>query len=138
MEQVGTVSCVNGSFATVTVNRTTSCGENCAHCKGGCTPTTVSCEAKNSAGAKIGDVVRIETNTKKVLGAAFFLYMFPLLVSIVSAIAVSGFLKNSSSVLVACAAFLLSFCVIKRFEKRIVPVSYITKIIKPKTELGKA
>lgn len=131
MEQIGIVERIEGKQAVVTVARASACGENCAHCKGGCTPTKVQAWVENGAGAKPGDLVKLETSTAQVVRASLILYFVPCLFAIFGAVAASN-LFHSTAVAAVCAgtAFFACFAVIKLFDKKIAPVSNITKIIK--------
>lgn len=133
MESVGTVVKTKENEAVVLVNRVSACGENCAHCKGGCTPTKAYAKAENMVLAEIGDTVKIETETSKVIKAAVILYFIPLILSIISAcIAYASGAETGIVVLSSVLVFIVPFFVIKKFEERITPVSKITKVIKRK------
>ena len=133
MEQIGTVKRTDGQNAYVMVNRVSACGENCAHCKGGCTPTSVLAKAQNCVGADVGDTVKLESDTKKVIFAAFILYMVPVLVAILAAIVITSLTPRTGPlVIVTVNAFLATFLIIKGFDKKIAPTPVITKIINKK------
>lgn len=78
MENIGLVKKVQGTEAVVEIQRTSACGESCASCKGGCTPTRKYVEARNIPEAQVGQRVKIELQTRKVLNAAMIMYVFPL------------------------------------------------------------
>lgn len=135
MEQVGTVKQIIGTQAVVLVRRASACGENCAHCKGGCTQTNITAKVENRAGADVGDVVKIETDTRRVILAAVLLYFVPCLFAIVCAIIAQGIGAHKSVVAIATiATFVTVFCIIQRLDKRIAPNSYITKILSANNE----
>lgn len=130
MESIGTVISTDKNMATVNVKRVSACGENCANCKGSCIATAVETVVENAVFAEVGDVVKIESNTADVFRAAFFLYMLPVLVAIVTAVITYGMKMNDISViLISVVSFFGSFVVIKRFENRLTPRAYITKIL---------
>lgn len=79
MHRTGTVRRLDGEFAKVVIKRQTACGENCANC-GGCLEKYNEITAKNSIGATVGDTVVIEMEDKTVLSAAFWVYIFPLII----------------------------------------------------------
>lgn len=81
MLQTGIVKKVSGSAAEIEITRSSACGENCASC-GLCPGRTASVEASNIIGAKIGDMVVIDMADKKVLGAAFLVYIVPVIILI--------------------------------------------------------
>lgn len=131
MEIVGTVVSLQENIATVSVRRVSACGENCAHCKGACESTATVAEAENTAGAEVGDMVKIESDSGAVIKAAVVLYIVPVLVTIVAAVALySAGIGGVLSGVASAVAFFASFFVIKRFEKRLTPKLYITKIIR--------
>lgn len=130
MESIGTVISTDKNMATVNVKRVSACGENCANCKDSCIATAVETVVENAVFAEVGDVVKIESNTADVFRAAFFLYMLPVLVAIVTAVITYGMKMNDISViLISVVSFFGSFVVIKRFENRLTPRAYITKIL---------
>ena len=135
MEQVGTVKQIIGTQAVVLVRRASACGENCAHCKGGCTQTNITATVENRAGAAVGDRVKIETDTRRVILAAVLLYFVPCLFAIVCATLAQGFGAQKVVVAIATVAtFVTVFCIIQRLDKRIAPASYITKILSANNE----
>lgn len=69
------------TFAEVEITRSSACGENCTSC-GLCPGQTVRVFAVNSAGAKTGDTVIIDMADKKVLSAAFLVYIVPVIMLI--------------------------------------------------------
>ncbi len=130
MENIGTVILTDKDMATVSVRRVSACGENCAHCSGACETTKATCIAKNTIGAKVGDTVKVESNSKDVIRAAVVLYMVPVLAAIFSVVVAYNLrLSDIFSVLICVVAFFVSFAGIKCFEKRLTPKAYITKII---------
>lgn len=130
MEQIGTVVKTENQDAVISVKRVSACGENCAHCKGGCTPTKAEVKVQNGIGAKAGDVVKVETNTASVIKAAVFLYFTPCLAAIIGAIVAECILSYAAvTVGVAAVLFFLAFFVIQRLDKKLAPASVITKII---------
>ncbi|MBO5930315.1 MAG: SoxR reducing system RseC family protein [Clostridia bacterium] len=135
MEQIGIVKQIIRTEAVVLVRRASACGENCAHCKGGCQPTNITAKVENKAGAAVGDTVKIETDTKGVILAAVLLYFVPCLVAIMGAV-ISRVLTPQKWVaaLVSIFAFLAAFCVVQKIDKRIAPVSIISKIISANNE----
>ena len=130
MEIVGTVVSVEGNTATIAVKRVSACGENCANCKGACEATTAISVAQNTAGATVGDTVKIESDSKAVICASVILYIMPVIVAIVAAVATKGCaMSDALSVLFSAVAFLVSFVAIKFFEKKLTPKSSITKVL---------
>ncbi len=130
MESIGVVISLNGNMATVNVRRVSACGENCASCKGGCVATTIKTTAENLVSADVGDTVKIESNTTDVVRAAFFLYMMPVVVALIFAVITYAMkISDIFVILSSVAAFFVGFKVIKRFEKKLIPRAYITRIL---------
>lgn len=76
-----------GVLCEVSVLRQSACGENCAHCKGGCTPTDTIITAENTVGAKAGDRVMLEIPDKTGIKAAALAYLLPIAVLITGVLA---------------------------------------------------
>lgn len=131
MEIIGTVIAIDGENATVSVKRVSACGENCANCGGACETTKTTAVAKNTAGACVGDTVKIESESRDVIRAAVVLYIVPVLVTILIAALIFGLGLSDLYVFIFSAlGFFASFLGIKFFEKKITPESHITKVIK--------
>ena len=87
MESIGRVIETSGEIATVEVRRASAC-EGChKNAEGGCAVCgllggekirTMKTKAGNGIGAKIGDVVRIETPNEKTLLWAAIVFLLPL------------------------------------------------------------
>ena len=75
-------------------------------------------------------MVKIESNSNELVRAAFFLYIVPVIIGIIASVA-SYAMKMSDIfvILVFLVSFFASFLLVKYFEKRLVPKSYITKIL---------
>ena len=82
MEQIGEVVELRGKNALVRIKRTSSCGENCSSCSGGCTPTASVVSAVNGLSAKVGDTVKLHMSAPAFLFLAFLGYILPLIVCI--------------------------------------------------------
>lgn len=130
MEQIGIVKELRGNMAVVSVNRVSACGENCAQCKGGCTPSKAITKAENAAGAFVGDTVKVESDTGKVIFAAFMVYIVPLLCAIGAAVVVSCFTEKLGPLLIVTVnVFLGAILAVKAMDKIIAPKILVTKII---------
>lgn len=130
MESIGTIISIDKNIATVVVKRTSACGENCANCMGSCETTNIKSCAENTVGAKVGDTVKIESNSTDIVRVAFILYIVPILVAILVAIFTYGMkISDIVVILMSVVSFFVSFLIIKRFEKRLVPKAYVTKIL---------
>ncbi len=130
MEQIGTVKSVIGNMAEVKVHRVSACGENCTHCKGGCMPTDMVAKAENRVSASVGDTVKMESDTGKVILAAFLLYIVPLLAAIVVSVVMSALgAKMGPLLIVTVNVFLGTILLIKGMDKKIAPTPVITSVI---------
>lgn len=109
MDKIGTVIKVENTMAVVKVMRASACGENCAMCKG-CTQTNQTVKANNEIGAAIGDKVRLELSDQKVLLAAFFVYIMPLVMFIIG--------YSIATWLGAIIGFVLPFVILKLLDKK--------------------
>jgi len=78
MEKIGFIKSLEGDIAVVEIKRASACGENCASCKGGCAPTAVYARVKNNVNASVGQYVKLHSENKKVVKAAFLVYIIPL------------------------------------------------------------
>ncbi len=119
MTQRGTVTDIQNTQIFVRVAKASMCGENCASCKGGCTPCeqTVLAVNETNEALRIGDVVRLETETAKVIGNAAAVYLLPLLCLFVSYFVANQF--TASELFCALAAMLCmaaAFCLLRIFD----------------------
>jgi sigma-E factor negative regulatory protein RseC len=71
--------CDNGKAQIIHV-RASACSGDCHECAGGCTAAkeTMIIEADNPIGARVGDFVRMESDTKSVMAAVAVMYVLPL------------------------------------------------------------
>lgn len=130
MEIIGTVIAVDKDKATVKVRRVSACGENCANCKGVCETTSATTVAENMVEAQVGDMVKIESESSAVIRAALILYMVPIAVTILLAAFFYGLgFDNLYVIIFSVVGFFASFFAIKCFDKKLVPKSYITKVL---------
>lgn len=79
MNQIGYVTSVKGNSANVMFKRTTSCGDNCASCGGGCEIPPMLLEIENTAFAKPGDSVEVLMEDNTFFKFTFFAYVLPLI-----------------------------------------------------------
>lgn len=114
MTQVATVKRLLGDHkAELMVRRQSACGHDCASC-GGCGPesaTQVTVLADNHLGAGVGDTVRVESESSRVLGMAAALYLLPLLLLFAGYFIASGPLKlgEGGSIAVGLLCMAVSF-----------------------------
>ena len=111
MTQIATVQrLLDGQKAEIMVRRPSACGHDCASC-GGCGPnsiTQVIAVADNEAGARVGDTVRLESGSGRVLGLAALLYLVPLLLLFVGYFLAFGLLRLGEGASVAVGLLFLT------------------------------
>ncbi len=118
MREIGIVTeCGNGR-AKVAVLRRSACGENCAGCSGGCTPTKSIIAARNDIGAECGDRVLLELEDRRALSAAVLVYILPLTALFAGAAAgyCAGFAEGWCA-LTGAALMAVCFCVLRIFNR---------------------
>ena len=122
MDQIGQVVELQGKSAIVRVRRTSACGENCASCGGGCTPTSTTLKAVNGLNAKIGDMVKVEMSSGAFVLLAFIGYILPILIAIGAYIVAqklsSDTLVADISAVVALVLTLVAFFVLDKLPKK--------------------
>ncbi|MGF7057320.1 SoxR reducing system RseC family protein [Brassicibacter mesophilus] len=126
MDQVGYITSINGNIAEISIKRSSSCGDKCGSCKGGCSVQGISVKSKNTLGAKVGDYVEIRTQTNIVLKSAFIVYILPLIMLIIGVfIGITVFEKlgfenyESLGFIVGLIFLSISYFVLKSIDKRI-------------------
>lgn len=130
MTQIGQVEKATGNQATVLVRRASACGENCAHCKGACTPTAHRARVDNPIGAKKGDLVKIETPDGVVLRSAILVYIVPIAVMFAAFALVYTLTANGDfGILAAFLGLAAGFFGLRAIDRRIAPKPVITHII---------
>ena len=87
MKQKVMVRSVSGETAQVQYHRPTACHGECSKCAGGCGAMAAQEEivvtAQNLIGAKVGDTVYIEGETKKVAWAILLVYVIPVVLFLI-------------------------------------------------------
>ncbi|MBQ3114913.1 MAG: SoxR reducing system RseC family protein [Clostridia bacterium] len=116
MKQVGVVSEIIEENAKVQFKRASACGENCAMC-GGCEKLNSFVIAKNVIKADVGDTVILETDTKRVLLAAFLVYILPVILGIFSYV----FLGALVGIVMFFVPFVVLFLINKKLEGKYMP-----------------
>lgn len=117
MREIGIVLDTSGEFCRVSVKRKSACGENCASCKAACNAKVHICEAKNHIGAKAGDEVILETESKKVLKSAFLAYILPILTFLAVYGMVDLKFSGAISAVFAILAMAVVFVLIRIYDK---------------------
>lgn len=122
MEQIGEVVELRGKKALVRIQRTSSCGENCSQCEGGCKPTSSVIEATNGIAAKVGDTVKIQMNSLAFMTLAFIGYILPIIVCLITYFAVKAFTDSTviadTSAIISLIAVLVIFYIVDKLPKK--------------------
>lgn len=106
-------------MAEVVVARGTACGSNCGNCESCVFQNKIKAFAKNSVHAKPGEKVVIESLSSRIFGAAFIVYIVPMLVFVIGyIIAASCGLSEGMSVLCSFIAFCAAVAVIVVYQRR--------------------
>lgn len=106
-------------MAEVVVARGTACGSNCGNCESCVFQNEIKAFAKNSVHAKLGEKVVIESLSSRIFGAAFIVYIVPMLVFVIGyIIAASCGLSEGMSVLCSFIAFCAAVAVIVVYQRR--------------------
>jgi len=81
MTQIATVDKIlNDTYAVISVPRKAACGHDCEECAGcGVSGSAVQAKAKNLVGARPGQKVVVESDTKNMLGIIALVYFTPVL-----------------------------------------------------------
>lgn len=88
---------IDENLAEIEVTRKSACGDNCATCSGCDKPNYIAISiAKNPKGAKVGDVVNVESKASYVLKGAAYIYMLPLILFFIGYLVPSAFTENES------------------------------------------
>lgn len=119
MREEGVVKRELGELCEVVVRRKTACGDNCASCGGVCKMNFQQVTAKNLLGAKAGDSVIIEMESKKVLFSAFLVYILPVLVFALSfyRLEAANF-SNTVKTALAGGLTVVAFCITVFYDRR--------------------
>lgn len=71
---------LGGGFAEVLLERQSACSGDCHHCSGcGAVRETLLVRARNPIGARVGEKVVVESDTRSILTSAAVLYLVPIL-----------------------------------------------------------
>lgn len=133
MTQIGKVVDIEGEYAIVEVKRASSCGENCAHCKGGCAPTNHRATVGNSMRAKKGDMVKIEMSNTSLIRSAFLVYIMPIVIMLFAYGIAFQLTQNTVIGVVSCIlGLVIGFLLLKTFDQKIAPVPQIVRILTEK------
>lgn len=117
MLQTGIVKELRGKTADVAITRSSACGDSCASC-GLCPGQTARVFAVNDLGAKAGDTVIIDMTDRKILGAAFLVYIVPIIMLIAGYfISYAIFGSEGLSILTGFIFLAVTFIVLMRIDR---------------------
>lgn len=126
MLQYGLVTRINDGEAVLQVPRSSACGDKCGSCSGQCNKGVIQVEMKNTLDAKIGDRVEIESKSGTILGAAFLVYILPLITLFIgvfitnTVVKAFGFVSDDIiSFLVGIGFMALTFVGIKMIDRKV-------------------
>lgn len=123
--------------AEVEITRSSACGESCASC-GLCPGQTARIYAINDVNAKAGDTVIIDMSDKKVLGAAFLVYIVPLIMLIAGYFSGYALFKSDGIAILTgfifmAVTFILLMRTDRKLKRRYTP--HIISIVNKETEI---
>ncbi len=125
MLQTGIVQKLYHNTAQIKITRSSACGESCASC-GLCPGKEMLAEADNAVGAAVGDTVLIDMSDKKVLSAAFLVYIVPLIALVSGYFTGAAIFKAEtpavlSALILMAASFLAVMLIDKKVKRRFTP-----------------
>ena len=82
-------------MAEVVVSRGTACGSNCGNCESCVFQNEIKTFAKNTVHARPGEKVVIESLSSRIFGAAFIVYIVPMLVFIIGYVIAASCAKRN-------------------------------------------
>ncbi len=117
---------VDGDVATVVARRTSACdgchksSEGCSVCSLMGEGSEITARAENRVGAKVGDTVEIESESKKVLFYGALVFLFPLVLMLAGYWIASCFTQSEIWRFIAAAvAVVLSFCAVWCYSRAV-------------------
>ncbi len=119
MKEIGVVTATNGNKATVKVDKKDECSK-CGMCLFPKNASSIEFDAKNEAGAKVGDIVLFETEKDAKLLGAILVFLVPLLLIGMSAVLAFVIIKKEIYTLIFSLAFIvLWFFVLGLIDKKL-------------------
>ena len=117
-----------GTDAIVSISKSSACGHDCASC-GACSNPSYEIKVQNPLGAKEGDRVVIETDSKKVLAVSLLLYVLPVFLLILSALLCEVYSLGLFGIAVFAVLLIIWIFLIKLVNKKTKIKNTIVKII---------
>jgi len=139
IEEQGTIVELKGKHVALVLCRKSSFCQNCASmesCHVGDDNRSMTVEARNDIGARVGDLVNIQTSTKHFLQSSFVLYIIPLVGLLAGGVLGKlagenfplGLEPDLLSALLGTAFLVGSFLIIKVGSKAVAKDSYMPRI----------
>ncbi len=126
MEQVGIVKEIKGNDAVLEVRRASACGANCGGCSSSCEVAPHFITINNKLNAKLGDIVEIKGETKKILKYTFIIYIVPLVFLIIGIALGNEYFQSNGyenyellSFAVGILALVISFVVLRIIDNSV-------------------
>jgi sigma-E factor negative regulatory protein RseC len=123
MEQVGKIEKIEGTKATISVKRTSACGENCKGCSSACKQPSVIFETDISDDYEEGDYVEITTENEVMLKQIAMLYGIPFVIMLATIGIFQLLLKSNPnkdiiSAVASVLSLVISFFILKAYDKK--------------------
>lgn len=132
MEQIGEIVEIRNKRVVVRIQKASACGENCAQCEGGCKPTSRMIDAVNTAGAQVGDIVKLEMKSGLFMLLAFIGYILPILLAVAAYFIADRLTDNTviadAALIITLIMTLVLFYVIDKLPRK--STRFSTKVVK--------
>lgn len=137
MKEIGEVVKVDKNFTAVKISRRSEC-DKCGMCGMKKHMPFVEVKAANTAGAKVGDTVEIETGGKIKVVSVLLVFLVPLILLAAAIVIGYTYIKNELFILLLCLGTLIAWYTIlavidRKFAKLKGFCPEITKILKGDT-----
>lgn len=127
MEKIGFVKSIDGNAAIIEIVRYGACGDRCSSCKGGCETRAMHVRVNNNLNLSVGQLVKLHSESKKLIKAVMLVYVMPLIVMILGIVLgmmgaeYFGFtdMKEPIAVGVGIFSLLLSYLILGYIDKKI-------------------
>ena len=116
MTNTGFVTDIKDNKAKVRFIRESACGGNCSSC-GGCKSKPIEKWIDNSLNVKKGDKIEVKTDSSKILSLAFYTYIMPIIIFLVSYGIMNAFKGEIISVLFGILMLVAFFLIIRKCTK---------------------
>lgn len=145
MQTKAVVVAVDGAFATVETERKSACDGCHKAQEGGCTVCSlmgadrkIATRALNTAKAKVGDVVTIQSQSSRMLGYGLLVFILPIVLALLAWGIASSFTENIAiQAISAFAGFALCLLCVALYSKKVLACRCdveIVEILTSKTE----